>query len=92
MFDKKIRKTIACLLCFVMSWMSVVPVYATNPVISNGVDEEEILARYPNAKIIHVEPEDYPQLAEQLRNQGYQAATPSSVTHLANNESFQTNG
>ncbi len=92
MLDKKIQKLMTWLLCVILAWTSVIPAYAGSPIMSDGMDETEILARYPNAKIIHVDQASYPELAEQLRSQGYESTTTLPVMQLASNDTVQTNG
>lgn len=77
------------LLCMVLAWTSVMPVYADTPVAGAGISEADILAIYPNARIIHVEPAAYPQLAEQLRQQGYD--TTVAPMQLASNDAIRNN-
>lgn len=76
------------MLCFVMAWGTVIPAYAGtyNPV--KNMDEAAIKAKYPNAKIIHVSEEEYPELAEKLQKQGYQRSNTKPVQQLATSESY----
>ena len=89
MAGKKVKKIITHLICLLLAWTSVVPAYAGTPVVGDSVNEADILAIYPNAKIIHVDPVAYPQLADQLRQQGYEATTVP--VQLANNEVISNN-
>ena len=74
------KKITSYLLCFTLAWSTVVPVYAEQAVITTDMTEQEIRMLHPNAKIIHVAQENYSQLAENLRNQGY---APKTETFLA---------
>lgn len=42
------------------------------------IDEQTLYQQYPNAKVLHVATEDYPQLAQQLRSQGYNQTAPAT--------------
>jgi len=81
-------------MCFFLTWTTVVPVYAEQSVITTNMTEQELRKQYPNAKVINVEQEDYAQLAESLRSQGYtsqrsteieQANTQDAKQDTANN-------
>ncbi|MBI3188726.1 MAG: hypothetical protein HYZ31_12775 [Gammaproteobacteria bacterium] len=74
MNNKKYKKIICYLLCSVLAWTSVVPVNASQAEPADNINEADIRARYPHASIIHVAPENYLQLAESLRQQGYSIA------------------
>lgn len=65
-----LRNSMAYALCYLLCWTSVVPARADSVV----QDEAAIRASYPNARIIHVEQENYLQLAESLQQQGYRIA------------------
>lgn len=92
MLAKNIKKIIAYLLCFVLAWTGVVPAYASTQALGNEVDEAAILAQYPNARVIHVDLDSYPQLAEQLGRQGYTPTATTNWVQLASNETIQNNG
>ncbi|MCK5639533.1 MAG: hypothetical protein KAJ19_02005 [Gammaproteobacteria bacterium] len=55
-----------------------------SPVQPNIQDEKTILQQYPNAKILRVSADKYPQLAAQLQSQGYRLGK----TRLASNEAI----
>ena len=80
-----LKRIISHLLCFVMAWTTVIPAYAGdfNPI--NDMDEASIRAKYPDAKIIHVTEEEYPELAEKLQEQGYQTSNMEPLQQLATN-------
>lgn len=84
-----LKRIISHLLCFVMAWTTVIPAYAANPNPINEMDEAEIIAKYPDAKIIHVSEEEYPKLAEKLQKQGYQTSNMEPLQQLAINEPNQ---
>ena len=63
------------LLCIVFFYTTAFPVPASAAVSADGLSEQQIRSQYPDARIVHIEPEGYPQLAERLRSQGYVAAT-----------------
>lgn len=74
------------MICFVLAW----PGYSW--AVNNGsnnmasLDEQALISQYPNAKILHVSAEQYPQLAQQLRSRGYNQAS----MQLASNDSYPT--
>jgi hypothetical protein len=72
---KKYKKIISYALCSMLAWTSIVPVHAASTQVARNIVEADILARYPQAKILHVEPADYPQLTQQLRKLGYATTT-----------------
>lgn len=84
-----LKRIISHLLCFVMAWTTVVPVYAGNYNPVNEMNEAAIRAKYPDAKIIHVSEEEYPALAEKLQKQGYQTSSMGPVQQLATSEQKQ---
>lgn len=74
MRNKKYKKTGSYLICLVMAWSGVVPAHTSPATIPAQITEADIQARYPNARIIHVAPENYSQLAQSLQQQGYYIA------------------
>lgn len=66
---RSIKKTIIGLLCFTLSWTTVVPAYAKTPESLSDIYE-----KYPNARVIHVSQQDYPALAYRLAQNGYRSA------------------
>ena len=84
-----LKRMISYLLCFVMAWTTVIPVYAGNYNSVNEIDETAIRTKYPDAKIIHVSEDEYPALAEKLQQQGYQASNMGPLQQLAINEQKQ---
>jgi len=76
-----LKKLFTYCLCFILSFPGYS--YAESSQSSYSPDSTYHINQLPDkAKVIHVQPGDYPQLAAQLYNQGYR---PSS-THLASNE------
>lgn len=84
-----IKKITTYLLCSALIWTTVFPVAVAEQILTSDMTEEQIRAQYPDARIIHVETEDYPQLAENLRNQGYEKKSETSLD-AADNETQQT--
>lgn len=72
-----------------MAWTTVIPAYANNSNLPNGMDEAAIRAKHPNAKIIHVSEEEYPKLVEKLQKQGYQTSNIDPAVQLATSEQDQ---
>ncbi len=79
------KRTIARLLCFLLAWSTVIPVCATGASTVRGMDEAQLRAQYPNARIIHVSETEYPSLARSLRDQGYLPEGEGSPWQLAQN-------
>lgn len=67
------EKIITSILCFCLSWTSISPAFGAPS--GEALTESDIKARYPDAKVIHVSPEEYPALKEELRREGYQPAS-----------------
>lgn len=61
-----IKNPVIYLLCFTLLWTTVVPVAGAQDMLVEGMTEERIRKKYPNAKIIHVEPEEYEKVKEKL--------------------------
>jgi len=66
-----VKKITTYLLCFTLAWSTVFPVTAAEKYLTRDMTEQDIRQQYPHAKIIHIEAENYPLLAESLREQGY---------------------
>ena len=62
-------RVMAWVMSALMVWMSCVPSVSAAPSFQT---EAEILEAYPDARIVHVSPEEYPQLAADLQQRGYQ--------------------
>ena len=82
-----IKKIITYLLCFTLGWATVFPVAMAEEISAMDMTEEQIRAQYPDARIIHIEPEDYPQLAENLRQQGYEKKSEAGTTEAVEKKS-----
>lgn len=84
------HQLITCLTCFAMIGMSVIPhpVYAVGDPFVAGSGEIELLEKYPDAKIIHVAPDEYPALVKKLRQRGY-SQTDSVSLELAQYDSHK---
>ena len=70
MYRRSVRNSIVYGMCYLLFWTSVVPARADSAL----QEETAIRASYPDATIIHVEPENYLELAESLKQQGYHIA------------------
>ena len=68
------KELLTHLLCIVFVFTSSFPVLASGTESAGGLSEQHIRSQYPNARIVHVEPEDYPKLATELSSRGYVAA------------------
>jgi len=68
------RKIIIYPLSIIMAWMTIAPAYA-NPAIPETISVEDLQQHFPQARIIHVSPKDYPLLAKRLHQQGYKTRT-----------------
>lgn len=82
-----LTKIISYCICFVIAWPNLAFANASGKNFGESPDEQAIIEKYPDAKIIQVSSEQYPQLAEQLRAQGYSQA----ITKLALNEDSSQN-
>lgn len=79
-----VKKVTTYLLCVILAWTSVIPVYAEKAFVSTNMTEQEIRNKYPDAEIIHIDPDSYSQLAENLRERGY---SPENEIRLAESNS-----
>ena len=70
MYRRSVRNSIVYGMCYLLFCTSVVPARADSAL----QEETAIRASYPDATIIHVEPENYLELAESLKQQGYHIA------------------
>lgn len=52
--------------------MTIIPAQASSVPPAAAMEERALLAAYPDAKVIHISPEEYPRLAAQLEQRGYQ--------------------
>lgn len=77
-----LKKSIAYTLSFVLTWPSLAYAAMETPILTGLQDEHALLQQYPNAKILRVSAEEYPQLASQLQSQGYNQAN----SQLASND------
>jgi len=78
-----LKKITSYSLCIILTCTTVLPTYAKNTSITIDMNEQEIRNHYPDAKIIHVDEDEYPLLAENLRNEGY---TQETGNNISNNE------
>jgi len=92
--DVVIKKFISFLLCVSVTFCYTPFSYADITYVGDGMSEAEIKARYPDAKIIHTTQKEYPEVARQLRDQGYalqqESSTGSSVNY--SNDCNQSSG
>ncbi len=79
----ELKKFISYCICFVLAWPSLG--YASFEDQNNIelLDEQIIYKQYPDAKILRVSTEQYPQLAEKLNAQGYEQ---TSIRLVSNDE------
>jgi hypothetical protein len=70
-----LKTRFARLLCVLFTISTCSPINAATPPVWGDLNEQAIRSQYPGARIVHVQPEDYPQLAERLSHQGYVVAT-----------------
>lgn len=80
------KKVISYCTCFVLAWPNLVNAGFDSHTNIELLNEQAIVNQYPNAKILHVSTEQYPQLVEQLRTQGYSQA----AIRLASNDGYST--
>lgn len=85
-----ITKLIARFVCISIIWVTVYPTYASPQPMPEQMDETSIKVLYPNARVIHVSAEDYPELQTKLRLSGYQPQTETNTPLLALNQPVQT--
>lgn len=71
-----LKKISSYCLCFVLAFPHVIHAGTVQQNNIYQLDKQAIIKQYPTAKILEVAPEDYPQLAKQLRSQGYNQALP----------------
>jgi len=76
-----LKKITTYSLCIIFACTTVLPVYANNALITIDMNEQEIKNNYPNAIIIHVDEDEYPLLAENLRNEGYTQETADNISN-----------
>jgi hypothetical protein len=77
-----LKRLIATAISVVLAWTTVFPAYAAVPVAVGGPTDATTLKRdYPNARVIHVTPEQYPALRDRLMRQGYR---PSGLKPVSN--------
>jgi len=67
------RKITIHLLCFFMAWSAIMPAHASPT--TAVIDATSLRQQYPNAHVIHVDPENYPQFAASLQERGYKLST-----------------
>ncbi|MDH5786159.1 MAG: hypothetical protein OEZ16_11215 [Chromatiales bacterium] len=77
------KQLLARLLAFVVAFNCVFPAYGMGGRAVEAGDEASLRAHYPNARFIHVTAEEYPQLAERLRSEGYRPDIDESTLRLA---------
>lgn len=77
-----IKNILTRFLCFVIAWTTVFPASAQS-IGTSGLNETQIRQKYPNARIVHVSAEEYPQLAAQLGQQGYNQEYSLALKQLA---------
>lgn len=67
------QRLVIYLVCMSVSGMYLFPypVYAAEQGLIEGMNEAELLAKYPEATVIRVAPQAYPALAQSLRQRGY---------------------
>jgi len=83
-----LKGIIARVVCLVLAWTSVFPAYAAIPVHQAvPTDSASLQKDYPNARVIHVTPEEYPALREKLLRQGY---LPSGLQPVSQYQIAQT--
>lgn len=82
-----LHKLITYFICLTMTGMTVLPgpVYAGELPLSDTFNETELLEKYPDAKVIHVSPEEYQMLEKELQQQGYQQSEVVSLQLAQNN-------
>jgi hypothetical protein len=76
------KQVISYCMCWLIAWTSVVPAQSqATPLMVKDV--QQLRQQYPQARIIQVSEAEYPQLAQQLADQGYRTTESSSGLQLA---------
>lgn len=81
----------AHLLSLILAISSITPFSAQSTVVDPELTEQEIRDNYPHAKIIHVSPEEYSQVASTLKHQGYTMDREHSQTLPSNADQIDKN-
>ena len=71
-----LKKVTAYCLCIILTLPNLSHAEFDKPHPVESFDKQSLYQQYPNAKVLQVATEDYPQLAEQLRSQGYHPTEP----------------
>jgi len=85
-----LKKITTYSLCLILACMTVLPAYAKNLPITTHINEQDIKKHYPDAKIIHVDEDNYSLLAENLRKEGYTQETEHKSSDDCNNSPNST--
>ena len=80
-----LRRCIIQLLCVALAWLPLHPVHAEPLPMPAPVDVQALQALYPQATVIRVAPEEYPELERTLRRAGYQTQGAADPVLLAAN-------
>ena len=78
-----LKKLSSYCLCFVLAFPHVIHAGSVQQNNIYQLDKQAIIKQYPTATVLEVSPENYPQLAEQLRSQGYNQALPQQEVNAA---------
>lgn len=82
-FGTVTRQVFTYFLCWALLLTTLWPVDMANAANMAGLSEAQLRERFPDAQFIHVDPDDYPQLASTLREQGYVTANENTVNPVA---------
>jgi hypothetical protein len=80
------KRSLIQLLCVALAVLPIYPVHAGAPHSGGPVDVKALQALYPQATVIQVTPDQYPELARDLSRAGYRPQSDAQALMLAANE------